>query len=200
MKQILLAIMIVGCVFYAEAATVVFTTDGVSTGDSLDGIGTNLTALSVLEVPGLNLNIAAAIEGHTLNANAGDFGVTSGLGGEVNDRFDFGEAVLMSFDQDVQITLIDFSDFDSGEVFNFIIGTTTNVIAWSDLSNQISDIFDGIAWDVSAGEIIRMEVAGGTDSLSMDSVDVTVVPEPATMAMFGLGGAIAWVIRRSSRK
>lgn len=198
MKRILVAMMMLACVFCAQAATVVFTTDGTSTGDSLDGIGTNFTAVSVLEIPGLNLSIATATDGHTLNANAGDFGVDSDLAGEVNDRFDFGEAVLMSFDDDIQINKIDFSNFDTGETFNFIIGTTTNSIAWSDLTNQSSDYIDGLSWDVTAGTLIRMEVAGSGDSISMDAIDI--VPEPATVSMFGIGGIISWIIRRSSRK
>jgi hypothetical protein len=184
----------------AGAATVVFTTDGTSTGDLLDGIGTNSTNISVVEIPGLSFNIATTVDGYTLNANDGDFGVKSGLTGEVDDRFDFGETVLMSFDADIQITKIDFSNFDDGETFNFIVGSVTNSIPWADLSNKTSDYLNGISWNISAGQIIRLEVAGAGDSLSMDSLDITVVPEPAPISMILSNGLVALLCRRLARR
>lgn len=199
MKSMFVILILVACTFSARATTVLFETGETTqttTGDSLDGIGTNWTAVSVVEIPGLTVSMATLLDGHTLNANKGDFGVKSGLLDEVDDRFDYGETVLMSFSQDIQITKIDFSDFDTGETFNFVIGSITNSIAWADLDNQSSDYMENLSWDVLAGQIIRLEVAGLGDSLSMDAIDITVVPEPATIALIGLGGLLALVSRR----
>jgi hypothetical protein len=199
MKRILTSLLMLACALCAGADTVFFETGETTqttTGDSLDGIGTNWTAVSVVEISGLTVSMATLLDGQTLNANKGDFGVKSGLTGEVDDRFDYGETVLMSFNKDIQITQIDFSDFDSGETFNFIIGSVTNSIAWADLDNQSSDYIENLTWNVFAGDIIRLEVAGVGDSLSMDSIDITVVPEPATMALIGIGGLLALIERR----
>ncbi len=199
MKKIYLFLVLAACAFSAGATTVKLETGETTettTGDYLDGIGTNWTDVSVAEISGLTVSMATLLDGHTLNANKGDFGVKSGLIGEVDDRFDFGETVLMSFDQDILITKVDFSKFDDGEVFNFVIGTGTNSIAWADLSNQSSDYLENLSWNVSAGEIIRLDVAGITDSLSLDAIDLTVVPEPATLALIGIGGLLMLVSRR----
>lgn len=196
MKRIFAILILTAGALSAGAATVVLTTDGTSTGDSLDGIGTTPTAVSVVEIPGLTLTFSTALEDHTLNANAGDFGVDSLFSGEVNDRFDHGETVFMSFDKDVGITKLDFSDFDSGETFNFIIGSVTNAVAHADLSNKTSDYIENFTWTVSAGETIRLEVDGVGDSLSLDSLDMTIIPEPATVGLLVLAGLMAGVIRR----
>jgi len=182
----ILGITLAGLVIPTQASLIVFTTDGTSTGDYLDGIGAIPTSVDVVEIPGLTLTIATATDGHTLNSNSGDFGVDSDVPGDVNDRFDFGEAVLMSFNKDVRINKIDFSNFDDGETFQCTIGTAVHTIAYSDLDNKVSDYIENLKWDVSAGTTIRMEVTSAGDSLSMDQLDITVIPEPAAMGLVSL--------------
>ncbi len=202
MKRIAVVLVMLACALGVEATIVTFTDAGYSTlttGDRLDDIGTNFTQVSVLEIQGLNLSIATATAGHKLNANSNDFGITPDLNVELNSAFDVGEAALMFFDQDIQITKIEFSKFDNSETFNFTIGTAKEEISWFDLSGEGNRFYNDIIWNVSAREIIRMEVAGDFDSISMNALDITVVPEPAIMAMFWIGGVIILIIRRFVR-
>ena len=61
----------------------------------------------------------------------------------------------------------------------------------------------GLTW--SDGQELWIRFAGndgsGTDAgLAVDDFSVQAVPEPATIAMFGIGGFIAFIIRRSALK
>ncbi|QHI68612.1 PEP-CTERM sorting domain-containing protein [Tichowtungia aerotolerans] len=201
MKRCASISILLACVLNAGAATVYLENGGASletTGDSLDGIGTNWTAVSVFEIPGLTVNFATALDGQTLNSNSGDFGIDSSILGEVNDRFDYGEVALMSFNKDIRITKLDFSVLDDAETFNFIIGLETNSVSYGDLSNQNSAYLEGISWEVAAGEVIRLEVSEGS-SISLDSLDLIVVPEPVVISLVGTGGLLLMVMRRRIR-
>jgi hypothetical protein len=138
--------------------------------------------------------------GGTMHRTSSGFGIDAPGSGDVTYALDSGEQLRTSFDQAVEITNLDFRGFETGEVFSIVIGTATNSIAWDDLSNKTSDSYTLSApWTVSAGTEIRFAVSGAA-SVSLDGLTVNVIPEPATMAMLGLGGLLAIVIRGASRK
>lgn len=138
--------------------------------------------------------------GGDMNRTTSGFGIDALGSGDTTYLIDFGEALEIKFDQGVQITTLDFRNFEDGESINVIFGVTTNVIAWADLDNQSSDYIENLSWSVSSGTTVSFEVVGGTDAIALDSFTIEVVPEPATIAMFGIGGLIAFVIRRFARR
>ncbi len=137
--------------------------------------------------------------GGDMNRTTSGFGINASGSGDTTFALDVNEAFDVSFDQVVQITALDFRNFESGEAINVIIGSTTNLIEFADLDNGTTDTYGGFSWEVSPKDTtVRFEVVGSTDVIAIDSI--TVVPEPATVAMFGVGGLIAFIIRRSALK
>lgn len=147
-----------------------------------------------------NTGIVATFEGvgGDMNRTTSGFGIDAPGSGDTTYALDTGEALHISFDQAVTITGLDFRNFEDGENINVIIGTTTNTVAWADLTNQSSDFVTNLSWAVSSGTTISFEVVGLADIIAVDAI--TVVPEPATVGMLGLGGLLAIMIRRSTRK
>ena len=192
MKRLLITLLVLCSAFSASA-------------EALFSPYTDATLYGILDnQPGplsyTNNGIVATFSGVGGNMNrTGDgFGIDAAGSGDTSYLIDFGEVLKLKFDQDIQITTLDFRNFENGESINVIIGTTTNTITWALLDNQTSDYIENLSWDVSEGTTVSFEMVGATDAIAFDSV--TVVPEPATIAMFGIGGFIAWIIRRSSRK
>ena len=147
-----------------------------------------------------NTGIVATFEaiGGVMNrvSNSG-FGIDAPGSGDTTYALDINEALHVSFEPAVTITGLDFRNFDDGEAINVIIGTTTNTIVWADLGNKTSDSITGLSWNVASGMTVSFEVVGATDIIAVDAV--TVIPEPATISMLGLGALGTLIVRRFSR-
>jgi hypothetical protein len=132
--------------------------------------------------------------GGVMNRTTSGFGIDAPGSGDTTYLLDFGEALEIYFDQNIQITGLDFRNFSDGESIQILIGSTTNTIGYNDLDHKTSAYIENLTWDVQAFETVRFAVVGETDAIAIDSV--TVIPEPATLSMVGLTGLLLLVVRR----
>lgn len=137
--------------------------------------------------------------GGVMNRTNSGFGINADGSADTTYALDSGEALQVSFDQDVIITALDFRNFENGETMNVTIKDATNPVEYNALSNQTTDSIDGLSWSVSAGDTVDFAVAGDANAIALDSITVA-VPEPAVISMLGLGGLLMLVGRRVSHK
>jgi len=198
MKKVLLA-LIVGMVFVANAEIIWFDTSGdPSTGDLLDGIDTGSTTINIPEITGLQMTITALLgtdAGAELNSTGTSLGINSDNDSDT-DAFEaaFGQGFTFRFNQAVSITQLDFTTFSAGETVSFAGVSIGN----DDLSNGTTDIYDfSTPLEISADTEITLLATSGT--VGIEAMTASVIPEPATLAMFGIGGLMAMIVRRSIR-
>lgn len=205
MKQMLIAILTIACVFCAQATTIDFITGIGTTGDNLDNLTPSGSQVAVAEILGLNLTATFGAIGGTvdyLNATTTQLGINSDLTGEGTSYFDTDEWLAFAFDDVVNVTRFKFANFTSGDSVKITWNTTVLTLNDADLNGSNEYFVD---WTVAATDTIRFDALGksaaATDGgFGLLQMDVTVVPEPATLAMFGIGGFIAFIIRRSALK
>ena len=205
MKRTLIAIIMMACVFCAEAATIDFSTGIGTTGNNLDSLTPSGSTVSVAEISGLDVTATFGAAGGSvdyLNSISTRLGVNSDLASEGTSYFDTGEWLDFSFDDKVNVTRFKFTDFTSGDSVKITWDTTVLTLTDADLNGSNEYTVD---WTVESTESIRFDALGKSAATTaggfgLVEMDMTVVPEPATVAMFGIGGIIAWVIRRSTLK
>jgi hypothetical protein len=159
---------------------------GTSTGDLLDEVkAANVpVTISVAEIVGLDLTVTAiAGSGTDLNVTASSLGVNAGDAGDNTERFDalFGESTTWEFDKAVKISQLDFTAFESGDVFVFG-GTNINNV---DLSSGTTDIYD-FSTPLSIAANTGFTLQATTGSVGIEGITLTVVPEPTLFALFAL--------------
>jgi hypothetical protein len=198
MKNVLLA-LIIGAALAANAELILFDNTGSpGTGDNLDGLSSVPTTINVPEISGLEMTITAILGSDTgaeLNSTATSLGINSDNDSDT-DAFEsaLGQGFTFRFNQDVSITQLDFTNFESGETISFA-GST---IAYGDLSNGTTDVYDfSTPLEISANTGITLLATSGT--IGIEAMTASVVPEPATMAMLAIGGVLSIVIRRVKR-
>lgn len=192
LKSNLLAIAAISClaVNSGQAATLLLTGAG-GLGATLDG-ATSGTFL-VPEISGLTITVVSvssnAVSGNVLNSTAASFGINDGASGDDTDEFDasVNESVTFSFNKEVQITLVDFVNFGSGESFNF----AGQSIASSDLSSSVYTFLTPLT--IAANTSFTLSATSGT--VGIEGIDLTVIPEPSA-ALFGAVGFLALLRRR----
>ncbi|MFA5689628.1 MAG: hypothetical protein WC959_10860 [Kiritimatiellales bacterium] len=116
----------------------------------------------------------------TMHRTGSGFGIRSDAGSvtyEIEASVVAREALLVQFDQDVEITLVDLRRFENGETFNVIFDSTDHLIGYDDLTNKTTAIY-ATSWFISAGKTVEFTVLPGS-GVSLDGFTVTVVPEPA---------------------
>ncbi len=135
----------------------------------------------------------------TLTPYGGDFnmgGNGGGIDGPIGTGADFDDSTeywTFTFSADVMLTEVDYyGPFAAQQT----IVTNGVHVSGSPFNSDISSesIF------VKAGDSLTFGHAGTANDYDLDTFTVKVVPEPATIAMFGIGGFIAFVIRRSVGK
>lgn len=203
MKTTILPLAITACFAlvagFSQAATISLTNSTGGLGALLDEFPVDNVgnSLAVPEIPGLNIMVVAIASDGTgsgtldLNSTAGSFGINS-LGTTDDDASSFdaalNETVTFSFDQDVEITQIDFLSFGSTETFNF----AGQVINEGDLASSVFTFSAPL--EITAGTSFTLEATAGT--IGIESIEVTVVPEPSSFALLGLAGLVTMLRRR----
>jgi autotransporter-associated beta strand protein len=145
--------------------------DGVIRTLTLDGSGTDTTLLTLAPLATLSFNLFTGLVSDQVamtNAAVGDF--------VANDN------------------VVNFTDLSAGNlaIGQYILITSDTANTYSGLTLSGSDIIGGLAIGSGlTGYTADLEVSGNNIVL-----DITAVPEPTTVALIGLGGLAALVIRR----
>ncbi len=206
MKKILLGVVLVAFALGTQAVTVDFNTGTSTTGNNLDNITVSGTEVAVAEISGLNITATfGETNGVTvanLNATAARLGINSSVTGDGSSLLDPSEWMAFAFDDDVNVTRFKFTDFGDGDSVRITWDTTILTLTDTDLDSNNDYVVD---WDVDESDTIRFDAISrsaedSSGGFGFREMDVTVVPEPATIAMFGIGGLIAFIIRRSALK
>ena len=145
-------------------------------------------------VTGLSTTMTVEASGGTLNSNSGDFGVNAPGSGDTTDVIEDGEAIDLTFDSDIELNSIDFggigSDLADGATLTigtFTIDLFTNVSGF----NGNTDVYTPATHiAITAGTPINLQVASSTADFDLETIDISVVPEPGSVALLGLGGLL----------
>jgi len=117
------------------------------------------------------------------------------------------DAIDASAFTDLELTFdlfVDDTGYESTDKFDIEVNDT-NVLSLgeTDFEGSLADVWTSYALDLSAfdGSVITIEFIGdtnaGSENFYVDNVEVTGVPEPASIALLGLGG-LALLRRRSA--
>ena len=217
MKRILIILLVLSAAFVAISDTIlVFGFDNNTEPNGIQYLGsdqlitfsgavsaTDQTDWNVLDgVSGtVNFSIGAVGDLSSLSGTVAPVGGSFNLGGNGGGvdggvsaaYFDSGEGWTFTFSKDVTLTAVqNWGEDPLGQT----ILTNGTAIATSPYTADFTgaDIF------VAAGDSLTLGHINETSYHALDEFTITVVPEPTTVAMFGIGGLVAWMIRRFSRR
>ncbi len=140
--------------------------------------------------------------GGELNSNAGDLGIDDDVEpASTSDKIDgTDEGITLSFDKDVELVVIDLgsvgSDATEGALLTidaFDITLHTGVSGFNGTSDTYTP---GSPIAISAGTPIQLTGSAATSSFDLEAITLNVIPEPASLALLGLGG-LALIRRRA---
>lgn len=163
------------------------------------GIRTTPSTIEIDAIPGLSITTCTGVAGQSLYSGT-SFGMSSAIDGQSDDKFDAGEVMYLVFHSDVRIDTLDFSSFDSTDTLYIKVGSYDNgfVPAVEYVISGEQDLYDTGGWEIDAsqyGGLIQI-TAGDGSSVSLDAVELSVIPEPATLSLVGLFAFSALMIRR----
>ena len=179
-------------------------------GIDLDGLETGTTAATdgILTLTMTALAEGTGGGGDVFNQTSTLFGINASGGNDVTDAFDDGSGVseymVFSFDLPGIIVSMDFEGFtgsgQTGEDAAFLDFQNSARIDFHDdsMDNQSTDYLT-VNRSYVAGEEITLGWSDG-NGYGLQQITVDVVPEPSTMALFGLGAALVTLSRRRAKK
>jgi hypothetical protein len=204
MKKVIMVTALMGMALngvYAELFTFdLLNKEGASWDNVSSGVYTSAGSTLTLQAAMYACLNGSSSTGSLLNSTATEFGINAAGSGDATSLFDTNngqEALWVSFDRAVTIKSITVSSFTGGNVetgayqvadgslVNFTVSGTHTV----DAALSQDSFFKIIAF-----------AEGGGNGWSLNSFTVEAVPEPAAAGLLGLGGLMAWVIRRASRR
>ena len=194
-------ILFVGVVLnsvYAELFTFdLINKNGISWDGLSSGVYTNTGGGRTLEASLSAYLNGSYSSGSQLNSTVSEFGINAAGSGDDTALFDTNngqEALWVSFNRAVTIKSITVSSFTGGNV-----ETGAYKVAEGGLVNFTSSgtyTVDAVLNQGLYFKIIAVNEGGG-NGWSLNSFTVEAVPEPATIAMLGLGGLVTGMIRRT---
>ncbi|MDZ8117320.1 hypothetical protein [Pontiella agarivorans] len=146
-----------------------------TTGDQIDEADHHGLSTNVVEIAGLNLFIQSGATNQNVNALASSMGIDSDGGADDTDRFEFGEHMIFSFDQKVEITKLDMVGFESNSTFIVDVdGQAPFSITYEDLENKTSQFFTTNIV-VEAHTDILVSVGNTNSVIGLQSIDLDVL-------------------------
>ena len=185
---------------YAELFTFdLINKNGVSWDGVPSGIYTNAGSGLTLKAAMFSYLNGSYSSGSQLNSTVPEFGINAAGNGDATSLFDTvngQEALWVSFDHAVTIKSITVSSFSSGNV-----ETGAYQVANGSLVNFTASGSYTIDKALAQGSFFKTIAVntGGGNGWSLNSFVVEAIPEPASFSLMGIGGLIAWQIRRASR-
>ena len=171
----------------------------VTTGDLIDDVAAAPFSVAVAEISGLQLTAWSGGADQVVNTTSSSLGINTDAVSDDTDAFEAGELLYLSFSKQIRIDQIDFNVFDAGELFSVTVGGGPALdITYDALANKSSDVFD-LSLVVDADTQIALS-AGAGSVIGLDGMDITVIPEPATVGLIGLGGLGLFMARKKNRR
>ncbi len=126
----------------------------------------------------------------TMNRTGSGFGLNSTISGDDTDAFDVGEWLDITFDRAVTLTDVTVSSWNDGtdQAVIYVAGVSNGVV--------LATGSHSFSIDVGVSDVLRIWGTKGTVGNGWSLNSLTVVPEPATFALVGVGGALAFLARR----
>ncbi|NOU35798.1 MAG: hypothetical protein HOO88_03380 [Kiritimatiellaceae bacterium] len=204
MKKIIAVVLLMGAAL-DDVCAELFTFDlvnknGASWDGASSGVCTNAGSGLTLEAAMFAYLNGSYSFGSQLNSTATEFGMNAAGAGDATSLFDTvngQEALWVSFNRAVTVKSIAVSSFTGGNVetgaYQVASGSLVNFTASGTYT------IDAALNQGSYFKVIAMNTGGGNGWI-LNSFTVEAVPEPATASLAALGGLMAWVVRRASRK
>lgn len=177
-------------------------------GTTLTGSQTSAAGRSGF-VAGLNTTNTAGTGATQMGVNnitiSDSNGTTAGIGSAEAASFNVNEAWLFSFDTEITFTQMDLTSIEAVDTVTVTVGnlgsfTFTDPTDPNDAGDIYNDPFNGLVIPANT-EITFKNTTTGTASsvVRIDSFTVTPTPEPASLAVLGLGGLLLAQRRRAGR-
>jgi hypothetical protein len=145
-----------------------------TTGDLIDEADEIGLTTNVVEIPDLQITARSGAANQDVNSLTQSLGIDSDGGVDDSDAFEDGEQMFLSFNKDLAITQFDFNGVESGEVFRIEVDGAVLDIAYDDLANKSTDIFNTNLL-VTAGQDIGFSVANTNSIIGLDGLTVNVI-------------------------
>ncbi len=158
-----------------------------TTGDLLDDIDNTGITTNVVEIPGLEITARSGAADQDINVTVDSLGITIFNSGDDTDAFDEGEALILSFNKDIQIHRLDFNQFDVGESITVVIAGEEIEILYSELTHKGSDYLDTNLVVLADTEIEFYTV--GSSTVGLDGIDITVLGSDPTLSLVFSNGS-----------
>lgn len=143
--------------------------------------------------------------GGSLDSNSGDYGIDGTEPGETNDQIDgIIEAISLSFDKDVDILFLDFGGIGNnvadGAGVTFGSFGSVNLFTGVTDFNGSQDIYTPTTpIRILSGENLVMTGSSETSSYDLETMSITVIPEPSSIALMAMIGLAAVTVLRKLR-
>jgi len=128
-----------------------------------------------------------------MNRSSSGFGI-NGTGTDDTDALNAGQYIDLVFNQNVTFSNVDISSWGGSDAAEVQLGPV--FVSQGSISGTGDTAYD---FSVDAGETVRILAtadSGASNGFSFDGFSVDTIPEPAVIALLGLGGGFMLLTRK----